>query len=155
MRNTLYINLAFFNHCILVCRHRLLMNLALLTLVHTPSNFLLLYFKLIINFRYYPEYLMRCQWGSNFDNMQPWIVAHRYSEFDKLHYGESLLFPIEYQTVLCSYLYLFLFFYFCRSLNVFSHGYLLYPRLQDHIRTYMYIYRFNSIVQSDSLINKD
>lgn len=32
----------------------------------------------------YTEYLMRCQWGTTFDNLQPWIVAHRYREFDKL-----------------------------------------------------------------------
>jgi hypothetical protein len=33
---------------------------------------------------YLQEYLMRCQWGTTFDNMQPWIVAHRYKEFDSL-----------------------------------------------------------------------
>ena len=32
----------------------------------------------------YTEYLMRCQWGTSFENMQPWIVAHRYKEFDIL-----------------------------------------------------------------------
>lgn len=30
------------------------------------------------------EYLMRCQWGTSFENMQPWIIAHRYKEFDML-----------------------------------------------------------------------
>ena len=25
---------------------------------------------------------MRCQWGTTWDNMQPWIVARRYREFD-------------------------------------------------------------------------
>ena len=29
---------------------------------------------------------MRCQWGSTFENMHPWIVAHRYQEFDQLDY---------------------------------------------------------------------
>ena len=32
----------------------------------------------------YTEYLVRCQWGTNFENMQPWIVGRRYSEFDRL-----------------------------------------------------------------------
>lgn len=33
----------------------------------------------------YTEYLMRCQWGTDWDNMEPWIVARRYSEFEQLH----------------------------------------------------------------------
>ena len=33
----------------------------------------------------YTEYLMRCQWGTTFENIEPWIVAHRYKEFDMLH----------------------------------------------------------------------
>ena len=33
----------------------------------------------------YTEYLMRCQWGSNWDNMQPWLVARRFREFDTLN----------------------------------------------------------------------
>ena len=28
---------------------------------------------------------MRCQWGTTWDNMQPWIVARRYREFDVLN----------------------------------------------------------------------
>lgn len=32
----------------------------------------------------YTEYLMRCQWGTKWDNMQPWLVARRYREFDFL-----------------------------------------------------------------------
>ena len=32
----------------------------------------------------YTEYLMRCQWGLDFDSMKPWIVAHRFREFDFL-----------------------------------------------------------------------
>jgi hypothetical protein len=27
---------------------------------------------------------MRCQWGTTWENMQPWIVARRYREFDSL-----------------------------------------------------------------------
>lgn len=33
----------------------------------------------------YTEYLMRCQWGTEWSNMEPWIVARRYSEFESLH----------------------------------------------------------------------
>lgn len=33
----------------------------------------------------YTEYLMRCQWGSNWENMQPWLVARRFREFDALN----------------------------------------------------------------------
>lgn len=33
----------------------------------------------------YTEYLMRCQWGTDWSNMEPWIVARRYSEFENLH----------------------------------------------------------------------
>jgi hypothetical protein len=33
----------------------------------------------------YTEYLMRCQWGTNWDNMQPWLVARRFREFDTLN----------------------------------------------------------------------
>lgn len=36
---------------------------------------------------------MRCQWGTSFDNLQPWIVAHRYKEFDKLDADIKRLFP--------------------------------------------------------------
>jgi hypothetical protein len=32
----------------------------------------------------YTEYLMRCQYGTTWDNLQPWIVARRYREFDQL-----------------------------------------------------------------------
>jgi len=32
----------------------------------------------------YTEYLMRCQWGPDFEHLHPWIVAHRYKEFDYL-----------------------------------------------------------------------
>lgn len=36
---------------------------------------------------------MRCQWGTTWENMQPWIVARRYREFDVLNfqvmYGHS------------------------------------------------------------------
>ncbi len=41
----------------------------------------------------YTEYLMRCQWGTTFENMQPWIVAHRYKEFDKLDQQLKAKFP--------------------------------------------------------------
>jgi hypothetical protein len=41
----------------------------------------------------YTEYLMRCQWGTTFDNLQPWIVAHRYKEFDQLDVKLKKLFP--------------------------------------------------------------
>lgn len=33
----------------------------------------------------YTEYLMRLQWGTNWDNLQPWLVARRYREFDTLN----------------------------------------------------------------------
>jgi hypothetical protein len=32
----------------------------------------------------YTEYLMRCQWGPDWDSMQPWIVARRFREFVNL-----------------------------------------------------------------------
>lgn len=32
----------------------------------------------------YTEYLMRCQYGTTWDNLQPWITARRYREFDQL-----------------------------------------------------------------------
>ena len=32
----------------------------------------------------YTEYLMRCQWGTTWDNMKPWIAARRYKEFSFL-----------------------------------------------------------------------
>jgi hypothetical protein len=41
----------------------------------------------------YTEYLMRCQWGTTFDNLQPWIVAHRYREFVKLDNDLKKRFP--------------------------------------------------------------
>lgn len=41
----------------------------------------------------YTEYLMRCQWGTSFENMQPWIVAHRYREFDFLDQQFKKQFP--------------------------------------------------------------
>lgn len=41
----------------------------------------------------YTEYLMRCQWGTTFENMQPWIVAHRYKEFDALDQALKKKFP--------------------------------------------------------------
>jgi hypothetical protein len=41
----------------------------------------------------YTEYLMRCQWGTTFENMQPWIVAHRYREFDTLDQAMKRKFP--------------------------------------------------------------
>lgn len=41
----------------------------------------------------YTEYLMRCQWGTSFENLQPWIVAHRYREFDKLDLDLKKRFP--------------------------------------------------------------
>lgn len=33
----------------------------------------------------YTEYLMRCQWGTTWENMQPWLVARRFREFDALN----------------------------------------------------------------------
>jgi hypothetical protein len=41
----------------------------------------------------YTEYLMRCQWGTHFDNLQPWIVAHRFREFDLLDQMFKKQFP--------------------------------------------------------------
>lgn len=41
----------------------------------------------------YTEYLMRCQWGTTFENMQPWIVAHRYREFVALDVALKKRFP--------------------------------------------------------------
>lgn len=41
----------------------------------------------------YTEYLMRCQWGTTFENMQPWIAAHRYREFDQLDQALKRKFP--------------------------------------------------------------
>ena len=41
----------------------------------------------------YTEYLMRCQWGTTFETMQPWIVAHRYKEFDALDQALKRKFP--------------------------------------------------------------
>lgn len=32
----------------------------------------------------YTEYLMRCQWGTTWENLQPWIAARRYREFFQL-----------------------------------------------------------------------
>jgi PX domain len=43
----------------------------------------------------YTEYLMRCQWGTTWDNMQPWIVARRYREFDALDYQLRRSFPSQ------------------------------------------------------------
>ena len=40
---------------------------------------------------------MRCQWGTTWDNMQPWIVARRYREFDVLNFQ-----VIIYESNLCS-----------------------------------------------------
>ncbi len=36
---------------------------------------------------------MRCQWGTTFDNMKPWIVAHRYSEFAALDAKLKKIYP--------------------------------------------------------------
>lgn len=41
----------------------------------------------------YTEYLMRCQWGTTWDNLQPWIAARRYREFDVLDQQLRRLFP--------------------------------------------------------------
>jgi len=41
----------------------------------------------------YTEYLMRCQWGTTWDNMQPWISARRYREFDSLDHDLKRAFP--------------------------------------------------------------
>lgn len=35
----------------------------------------------------YTEYLMRCQWGTNWENMQPWIAARRFREFEQLDFS--------------------------------------------------------------------
>ncbi len=43
----------------------------------------------------YTEYLMRCQWGTTWENMQPWIVARRYREFDALDYQLRRSFPSQ------------------------------------------------------------
>ena len=42
----------------------------------------------------YTEYLMRCQWGTKWDNMQPWLVARRYREFDFLDTNIRKEFPL-------------------------------------------------------------
>jgi hypothetical protein len=47
----------------------------------------------------YTEYLMRCQWGTSFENMQPWIVAHRYKEFDQLDQQLKRKFPRHEQNM--------------------------------------------------------
>lgn len=36
---------------------------------------------------------MRCQWGTIFDNLQPWISARRYREFDVLNDEIKKAFP--------------------------------------------------------------
>jgi len=41
----------------------------------------------------YTEYLMRCQWGTSWDNLQPWISARRYREFDVLDAELRRMFP--------------------------------------------------------------
>ena len=41
----------------------------------------------------YTEYLMRCQWGTSWENMQPWISARRYREFDALDADLKRAFP--------------------------------------------------------------
>jgi len=43
----------------------------------------------------YTEYLMRCSWGTNLDTLQPWIVSHRYREFDTLHADILKAFPSD------------------------------------------------------------
>lgn len=54
------------------------------------------------------EYLMRCQWGTTWDNMQPWIAARRFKEFSVLdgqlkeffgQYKASFL-PLPQKTIL-------------------------------------------------------
>jgi len=42
----------------------------------------------------YTEYLMRCQWGTNWDNMQPWIAARRFREFEQLDSSLKKHFPL-------------------------------------------------------------
>lgn len=37
---------------------------------------------------------MRCQWGTTWDNMQPWISARRFREFDRLDYDVCSVFII-------------------------------------------------------------
>lgn len=41
----------------------------------------------------YTEYLMRCQWGTSWENLQPWISARRYREFDVLDAELRRMFP--------------------------------------------------------------
>ena len=41
----------------------------------------------------YTEYLMRCQWGTNWNNLQPWISARRYREFDAIDAELRRVFP--------------------------------------------------------------
>ncbi len=36
---------------------------------------------------------MRCQWGTTWDNLQPWISARRYREFDTLDTQLRRLYP--------------------------------------------------------------
>jgi hypothetical protein len=43
----------------------------------------------------YTEYLMRCQWGTNWENLQPWIVARRFREFENLNYQLRRGFPSQ------------------------------------------------------------
>lgn len=41
------------------------------------------------------EYLMRCQWGTTWENMQPWLVARRFREFDTLNELVEFCFDIS------------------------------------------------------------
>jgi len=41
----------------------------------------------------YTEYVMRCQWGPDPQNMSPWMVARRYREFDALDKDLREVFP--------------------------------------------------------------
>lgn len=50
------------------------------------------------------EYLMRCQWGTTWENMQPWIVARRYREFDVLNFQVTYGNSASVLIVVCTYI---------------------------------------------------
>lgn len=47
---------------------------------------------------------MRCQWGTTWENMQPWIVARRYREFDVLNFQVTYGNSASVLTVVCTYI---------------------------------------------------
>jgi hypothetical protein len=47
---------------------------------------------------------MRCQWGTTWENMQPWIVARRYREFDILNIQVNMDIYIHIYTHMFTYI---------------------------------------------------